>query len=149
MAHCAIYEKGSDKITYFIRDCVQTGRDFRGSNGSVTGAKAHLFAEKWTEDVAEPVLDKDGRQTGWDRKVSDLSEALRYQGRVVSTQADVNAVTRALIAEKYSASDEIKILRLKLAGDDTGWKDYQAYVDSLVKQGRAFKEGMKDGDDRV
>ena len=138
MANCAIYIKGSDSITYFLRDCIQSGRDFRGSNGSVTGIKEHLFSTKWTDDIAEPII-SDGRQIGWNKLISDLSEALLYQSHVVSTPDDVNTVTRQLIASKYSLSDENKLMRLKLSGDDTGWKEYQAFVDSLVKQGREFK----------
>ena len=140
MANCAIYQKGSDQITYFIRDCIQAGRDFRGSNGSVTGVKEHLFDTKWTEDMAEHIPSPDSSKVLFDRKVSELTEALRYEGHVVSTAEDVNAVTRALIAERYPDSDEKKIHRLKLAGDETGWKDYQEYVDGLVQKGRKFKE---------
>jgi len=140
MAHCAIYEKGSDKITYFIQDCVQSGRDYRGSNGSVTGVKEDVFDVLWTETIATPILDETGRITGYDLTVPELAAALRYEGRVVSSRADVNAVTRALIAVRYPASEETKILRLKLAGDETGWAEYQSYVDGLVQQGRAFKD---------
>jgi hypothetical protein len=134
MAHCAIYEKGSDQITYFIRDCLQDGRNFKGSNGSCSGVKEHCFDVKWTDDDAEP-----------GGSVKGLIEAKRYQGRVVSTAADVNAVIREQIATKYSIEDEIKILRLKLSGDDTGWKEYQEHVNSLVNAGREYKEKeMKD-----
>lgn len=143
MANCAIHEKGSDRITYFIRDCVQTGRDFRGSNGSVTGVKEYLFDAFWTDGIAEPVFNKDGRQIGWNKSIPDLSVAKFYQGRVVSTPDDVNAVTRELIASKYSLFDENKLMRLKLSGDDTGWQEYQSFVDGLVKQGRDFKSKME------
>jgi len=144
MANCAIHEKGSDSITYFLRDCIQSGRDFRGSNGSVTGVKEHLFDTKWTDDIADPIIDKDGNQIGWNKSIPDLSAAKLYQGRVVSTPEDVNAVTRQLIAEKYSLSDENKLMRLKLSGDDTGWNEYQSYVESIVNQGREFKAKMEE-----
>lgn len=140
MANCAIYIKGSDEIIYFLRDCTQDGRNFKGSSGSVTGVKEHLFDAKWTEDVANPIFDEDGKQTGYDKSISDIPESLRYQGIVVSTKADVDAVTRSLIAERYPASEEAKIIRMKLSGDETGWNEYRAYVDGLVQQGRACKE---------
>jgi len=130
MTHAAIHEKGSDRITYFIRDCVQTGRDFRGSNGSVTGVKEHLFDTRWTDDQGEP-----------GGSVKALKKARRYQGRVVSTAEDVNRVTRDLIAAKYPAHEEAKVLRLKLSGGgEKEFREYQDYVDGLVKQGRGFKE---------
>ena len=129
MANCAIYKKGSDEITFFIRDCVQTGRNFKGSKGGAYGVKEHLFDTKWTEDIAKP-----------GDSVKALREALRYEGQVVSTPEDVNRVTRNLIAEKYPDSDEKKILRMKLAGDNTLWDEYQNYVDGLVSKGRKFKK---------
>ena len=67
MANVAIYEKGSDTIQYFIRDCVQHGRSFRGSNGSVTGIKEHIWDIIWTDDIATSTNDV------WDKKPSDLT----------------------------------------------------------------------------
>lgn len=140
MANCAIYKKGSDAITYFVKDCTQTGRIFTGSNYKIAGVKGHLFDEKWTETVANPVFDGEGKQIGWDKRVADLDNALRYKGSVVSNREDVNSVTRNLINDKYSSSEEKKMLRQKIAGDDTGWVEYQEYVDGLVKEGRRFKD---------
>jgi hypothetical protein len=143
MANCAIYAKGSDLITYFIRDCVQSGRNFHGSNGSCTGVKEYLFDTKWTDDIASPFYDKEGKQTGYDKTISDLSEAKRYEGVVVSTKEDVNAVTRALIAKKYPDSDEKKIHRLKMAGGgEKEFKEYNSFVEDLVTKGREFKSKM-------
>ena len=132
MANCAIYEKGSDEITYFIRDCVQTGRNFKGAKGGAYGVKEHLFDTKWTDDTAKP-----------GDSVAALTEALRYNGRVVSNRDDVNTVTQELIAMKYSDSDEKKFLRMGLSGDPIGWKEYwayQEYIDGLVSAGQKFKE---------
>ena len=140
MAHAAIFEKGTINIVYFIKDCIQTGRDFRGSNGSVTGVKEHLFDVIWTEDHTEPIVDSTGKQSGFNLTVEQLSPALRYNGHVVSSKKDIDEVTKAMISEKYTIHDEIKIIRQKLAGDDSAWTEYQEYVDGLVKDGKAFKE---------
>lgn len=41
----------------------------------------------------------------------------------------------ALIREKYSQNDEYKILRTKLAGNDTGeFEEYNAYVEECKKK---------------
>jgi hypothetical protein len=144
MANCAIHIKGSDLITYFIRDCVQSGRNFHGSNGSCTGVKEHLFDTFWTDDIASPVYDKEGHQAGYDKTISELSEAKRYNGVVVSTPADVDKVTRDLIAAKYPDSDEKKIHRLKMAGGgEKEFKEYNSFVDNLVTKGRDFKKKME------
>lgn len=140
MAHAAIFEKGTINIVYFIKDCVQSGRDFIGSNGSVRGVKEHLFDVIWTEDHPEPIIDSAGKQSGFNLTVNQLSPAIRYNGRVVSRSEDVDVVTRTMIRERYSIEDEIKIIRQKLAGDDTAWTEYQDYVDGLVKDGKEFKE---------
>jgi hypothetical protein len=144
MANCAIYIKGYDLITYFIRDCIQTGRDFHGSNGSVTGVKEHLFDTFWTDDIVSPICDKEERQTGYDKSIKDLIEAKRYNGVVVSTPVDVDAVTRNLISAKYPDSDEKKIHRLKMAGGgEKEFKEYNSFVDNLVSKGREFKKKME------
>jgi hypothetical protein len=153
MAHCAIYVKGSDEIRYFIRDCVQIGRDFKGSNGSVTGVKERLFDVVWTDDDVSVALAEEKAVEGnvdrkshqkeilFTRKVSELTPARVYQGKVVSSRDDVNAVTRNLIAKIYSPTDEIKILREFIAtGKDDELKAYQSAVEGLVKAGREFKE---------
>lgn len=150
MAHCAIYVKGTDEIRYFIWDCVQDGRNFKGSNGSVTGVKEHLFGVKWTEDDVEVVQDKEKAVAGnvesrtpkFSKKVAELSEAKRYRGIVVSTKDDVDKVTRDAIAEKYPPHEESKVVRMKLSGDDVLWKEYQNFVSTLVEEGRKFKKGM-------
>jgi len=143
MANCAIHIKGTSAITYFIRDCIQTGRNYVGSNGSCSGVKEHLFDTKWTEDIANPVYDEEGHQIGYDRKVSDLKDSLKYENVVVSTKADVDKVTRDLIAAKYPDSDEKKIHRLKMSGGgEKEFKEYNSFVDDLVKRGKAFKDTM-------
>jgi hypothetical protein len=148
MANCAIYIKGTDTIAYFIKDCIQSGRDFRGSNGSVTGVKEHLFDVKWTEDTALPVYDEQGHLTGYDKTISSLSEALRYNGQVVSSGKEVDNITVSRIRERYTINDELKMARI--AGT-TEWAEYNNYVSQIVTEGRAFKntyfqqEDKKDG----
>jgi len=139
MANCAIYEKATQKIIYFILDCTRDKRDFRGSSGSVFGVKEHLFGTFWTEDIIHPTYNEEGVQTGWDKAISDLSPALLYHGKVVSNSKMVDAVTRELIVGRYSSTDETKILRLKLSGEVSEWEEYKSYVSALVKDGKDFK----------
>lgn len=136
MAHCAIYPKGSDTITYFVKDCIQEGRNFTGSNMKLTGVKEYLFDTFWTEDIANPVYNEKKELTGYDKKVSELSQALRYEGFVVSTRQDVNRVIKTQIRAKYSLEDEIKLNRRR----DQEWKDYSDFVEQIVSTGRTFKD---------
>ena len=134
MANCAIYIKGSDEIAYFIRDCIQKGRTFQGSNGSITGVKEYLFDTKWTEDV--PIQDEKGN---WNKKISDLTPALTYKSQVVSNREDVNTITKKEIREQYSLEDELKLQRQRdmLPAE---FKVYYGFVECLRAEGRAFKD---------
>ena len=137
MVNCAIYEKNADNISFFILDCVQYSRDFKGSNTTVTGVKESIFDTKWTIDIANPIYDEDKHLIGYDKKVSELSEALRYMGVVVSSRADVDTVTKSLIREKYDIDREFQINREK---KEPYWQEYNDYVSGLVLNGRLFKE---------
>ena len=122
MPNCAIYEKGTDTITYFIHNCIQSGQDFKGSNGSATGVKEALFDTKWTNDTSFP-----------GDAVGSLSEALRYNDIPVSTPEDVNAITRQLIFDKYPPHSEAKLQRLQLSGKGgMEWVKYCNYLEILV-----------------
>src|SRR3990167_2123933 len=101
MPNCAIYIKGTDTITYFIHNCIQSGRNFHGSNGNVTGVKEALFDTKWTNDTSFP-----------GDAVGSLSEALRYNSIPVSTPTDIDTITRNIISAKYPPSEEAKIHRI-------------------------------------
>lgn len=130
MAHCALYQHGSDEITYFVRDCRKVkgshpeGWDYIGSNCTIRGIKPRHFSERWTED--EP-----------GKSVKALSEAKRYHDHVVSTRAGVNAVIREEIRARYSAEDELKILRQRIPEE---FREYNEFIEELLKEGRAFKD---------
>lgn len=137
MANCALFERGSDTITYFVRDCVKIGRTYQGSNCAIHGVKETLYCEKWTEDGA--LQREDG---SWDRQVSDLAEARRFEGQVVSNKQDVNKVIQDKIREVYSAADEIQLLRLKLADpvkSSPEFDRYHAFVEGILSKARTFK----------
>ena len=84
--NCVIYQHDSDEITYFVRDCIRKGNNFIGDNCRQMGVKPKHFSVKWTEDEVGAVFE-DGLFTGWDKRVSDLTEA--EQGEVI------NPVSRA------------------------------------------------------
>jgi len=139
MMNCIIYEKNKDEITYFIKDCQQDGRNFIGSI-KLYGVKEYLFDIKWTTDIVKPIFDKEGKQIGWNKKVSEVSGATYYKGSPVSNADEVDTITKKLIRERYSAEDELKIIRRMMGGiSEEEWKEYCDYVESLVKEGKTFK----------
>ena len=110
MANIAIYEKDSDEIRYFILDCVRRGRDFRGSNGSVTGVKANLFNEVWTEDIA--TYDPDTET--WDKTISDLTPC-----------------THSAVIKKTDKKEYQKAVLLRAKIGTMTYEEMDAYIDGL------------------
>jgi len=133
MANCVIYKKGTDKIIYFLRDCIQEDRHFRGSNGNISGVKTKHFSEFWTEDI--PNQDESGN---WDKKVSELIPSLTFKGQVISNKEDVNTITKQEIRRRYSLEDELKLQRQREILPSE-FKTYYDFVENLRTEGRAFK----------
>lgn len=78
MSNCAIHVKGSDKIEQFVTDAIVIKKspgivDIIGTGGKRTGVKLALFDLLWTDDIATPVLDEEGHQTGYDKTVPELA----------------------------------------------------------------------------
>jgi hypothetical protein len=69
--HVVIYEKGTNKIKYFIKDCIRRGKHFVGSNIKVNINLNH-FDVIWTDDTVNPIVNNN-EIVGWDKDVSDLT----------------------------------------------------------------------------
>ena len=143
MANCAISIKGSDIITHFITDCIQSNRDFKGSNISLYGLKDRLFDVTWTTTIPTPIFDSVGNIIGYNKKVSDLVRANEHNGIVVDDYEGVDRVTKDKIKKKYTIEDEIKILRLKLTGDSKLFDEYNKFVNDTVNEAKLFKSTLK------
>jgi hypothetical protein len=143
MSNVALCKKDGT-ILYFIKDCIQYGNRYVGSNCKIIGGKSMI--EKWTTDEAFPSYDIKGNTIGWDRKMEDLSDIDEFEGRPVSKNEDVSKVIREKIAEKYSIEDEIKILRMKLEEsiDNKVWEEYTNYVNDLIRRGGEVKNTLSE-----
>lgn len=145
MTNCALFRHGSNEIAFFIRSCTKTkgrhvnGWDYCGDNMTVRGIKPAHFAELWTDD--EVLWERDSRVEE-DRvvtRVSELREARRWRGRVVSSRSDVNAAVREEIRKNYDIEDEIQILRERDARPDV-FERYQGAVEGILSAAREFKD---------
>ena len=67
-----IYKKDSNKIIYFVKDCVKKGNNFFGTNKRLHGIKNIEY--KWTRDIVNPILDEEGNRIGWDKSVNQINE---------------------------------------------------------------------------
>lgn len=130
----AVFKKGSNEIKYFIMDCIQTGNDYTGANIKLAGLKSKHWDFMWTNDIAIR-----GKDKKWSKSKLDLIPTPVFFNKSVGDIEDVNNVVKAEIKKKYSIEEEIKILRLKLAGLDDEFPDYFDYVEDLRSQGKIFK----------
>jgi len=135
-----IYEKNSEKIAYFIKNCrfhkskTGEGFDYIGDNGAAYGVKRAVFKVKFT------LNDADQKKGVWNKKVGDLKAAPEFDGQAVGSRKDVDVITRKKIAEKYSDADEKKLLRNKLSGRAVPeWNNYDKFVNKVVGEGKEFK----------
>lgn len=62
--------------------------------------KDTIFDFTWTLDDAQPVLDVDGKQTGWDKAVSDLTPATGIE----IVKEDRQGIARAVEIRNHVAS---------------------------------------------
>ena len=69
-----IYPKGSDKIKFFLRNCIKKNNDFYGENSTLRGLNLSIFDFKWTSDTTKPVYGLDGLLIGYDKNVSEMIE---------------------------------------------------------------------------
>ena len=151
--NAAIYIRGKDKIEQFIRDCQQEGNNFYGSNGSRTGVKPHLFGVRWTNDEAALVIEAEtGLPLGYDKALSDLKACRTYLGHPVGNAKDVDAISKARIANAYPPEEEAKLLRKALAAILYGtitpdlkneFKAYDSTVEEIVNEGKQAKVDIK------
>jgi len=103
--NCIIYKKGSNKIKYFIKDCIKKNNNFIGSNCKIHGVKDYIWDTKWTYDTINPINNKNDIQTGWDKTVDQIiktnpkhevkkttdkeyEEALEFKQKIASLNLD-------------------------------------------------------------
>ena len=108
MSNIAVHVNGSDSIKYFLKDCLKAGNRYvDGSTGGSVAVKATLFSVKWTDDVANPIYDEEGKLIGYDKKVSDLTEC--EPGAVRDKTSKAVSEKAVKIRNKFTKSDYDKI----------------------------------------
>ena len=126
--NCAIVDKKSDTIEYFIYNCKVDGNNYIGSNKKLYGIKCKHFKFLFTNDSYEEGV----------TKFSDLTLASVYNDISVGNRKDVNNQIVRQIREKYSIDEEFKMSRVLKSSKE--WKEYNKYVNDLVKEGQKFKD---------
>lgn len=91
--NCIIYNPTTNRIRYFLLDCVQSGRNFTGSNGNITlGKRNTAIGIKWTNDIPTPITGDDGDVTGYVETADQLAEA--------ATDRNITAIDRPDLLER-------------------------------------------------
>jgi len=130
-----IHRKNNETIFYFIKNCVQKGNSYIGSNSKLDGMNPNIWKFKWTLDTPTPIY-KENTVVGYEESVSDIQEAPKFKDTYVGNKEDVDKVIKKEIHKKYTLEDEIKLLRRR----DKEFDEYNSFVETLVSQGKAFKE---------
>jgi hypothetical protein len=66
-----IYEKGSNKVKHFIKNCVKDKRGYVGDNKRVQISES-LFDVVWTEDDLVPTFGAGGEILEWSKQVGEV-----------------------------------------------------------------------------
>lgn len=122
--HVAIYKKGSDKIKYFVNNCIRKGAVFCGDNVKVH-INLKLYDIMWTDDIVNPIMNGN-EVVDWDKNVSDL---------VPSTDtAEV---------KQPSKSDFIVAMKLRKLIDNLTYQELETYIENNVTDLASAKEFLK------
>jgi hypothetical protein len=127
MANCAIFIKGSNQISSFIRDCVQEENDFLGSNCKLTGVKPHLFDYLWTNDDVSETNDEDGTVI-YDKTIDQLSP--------LSTD-NQNSISKPSIAEFTNA------IQIRKQISNLSYTQVENYIENNVTDLESAKSVLK------
>jgi len=108
-----LYQKGSNEIVYFVKDCVKHGNDFIGSNMKLYGCKS--FEVLWTED--EEVKGQ---------KLNKIKSSVSKTER------------RSINVQEYQAS--VKIIQLL---DDITFTNLEKHIDTSITDLETAKSFIK------
>jgi hypothetical protein len=127
MANCAIFIKGSNQISSFIRDCVQEENDFLGSNCKLAGVKPQLFDYLWTDDTVTEIVDENGSIT-YDKTVDQLTPL---------SADDYITITKPTIAEYTNAIQTRKQI------SNLSYSQVENYIENNVTDLESAKSALK------
>lgn len=141
MPNLILYDN-QDRISHFVKNCRKIAkRSYVGDNCKIkVSCKLH---EKWISGEPTPIY-KDEYILGYKEKASDFIEVDKFMGEVVSSETDVDSIINDNIRYMYTEEEELKLHRLKLAGqiDDAVWDKYMNDIYTIVNKGKQFKESM-------
>jgi len=73
MSNLALYYSGSNIIEMFFINAILKPNSVYGDNLKIQSSKLDQLEKLWTNDIANPIFDIDGNQTGYDKTISDLT----------------------------------------------------------------------------
>jgi len=127
MSNAAVYETGSNDISYFLMSCTKTGNKYvDGVTGGSVSVSSALFSVKWTEDAADRVLDGKGNRIGYNKKVSDLIEC-----------------GPGAVRDKTSKADSERAVRIRNKLTSITYSQAENYIDKNVTDLESAKEFLK------
>lgn len=121
----AIYKKGTDIIKYFILDCIKTGDIYTGSNMKISSLPSKIGI-MWTNDIVNIVYDENGNKIGFDKSVSELTEA--------NSNSDIT---------KPSHNEYVNAINIRKLLNSLTYEEVEEYIDNNVVDLSSAKEYLK------
>ena len=141
MANIVIYQKGSNQIQFFVKECIKEDNCFKGSNIELSGVNLSLFDFNWTYDVVNPIFDSEDNLIGYDKTLDQLTLFLESSDNLIIQKPDELEYKDAIKRRKdvsdftYSQIDQyIDDNIIDLASAKTYLKKLSGVVLSICKQ---------------
>lgn len=126
MSNLSICIKGSNKILYFIKDCIKNNNNFIGSNIKLLGVKVDQFDFIWTDDNINIIEDNNSNFVDYDKTSNQLVP-----------------ISENLSIDKITHKEYIESLKIRKQISDLNYQQIEQYIDNNVSDINSAKEILK------
>ena len=106
----AICKKGSDGVTYFVRNAIKKGPDIFGDNHKLLGMKDKHWDFIWTADELTALIEKDDQdrvvRVQYDEARADITPAKHHRAIHPVTKQDVKNLMDIIDSDKPLSPEE-------------------------------------------
>jgi hypothetical protein len=122
--NAVVYQRGTNKVKHFVRNCVKRGNKLVGDNATIL-INARIFDTMWTDEILTPIM-SNNEIVGWDKNVSDLTPS-----------AEVTEIKPPGKAEFIAA------MKIRKLVDNLTYQELEDYIENNVTDLASAKEFMK------
>lgn len=93
MSNLVLFVKSSNKIKFVVKDCIQNGNNFYGTNIKLQGIKLDLFDYIWTNIDVNEILNSKGEVINYDKTVAEIINTGNNTRKIIPSREEYrNAV---------------------------------------------------------